>query len=529
MRPRLSRHVTAARLYFGAVLALTLAFGVVYWQAERVQAANCAPVVCVPFPSLPAPSGFATPQPGAFATPRPSATPSPSAAPSPGVGQPPVPGAQIPGQDVGLTALAQGALNGAAGLSKPLNDLVNGPNASGTWFLPIYNKMTTIGVWVLLIALLFAVLQYLVARRFGTVASAWFGWAPASVGITATAIAATNLLLAITDGLCAYMLQGLDLVGFLTHLGAALGLVAGGAGLVGGLPFVGAILGGLLVVILLGLIVELLMRHIVLYIALAWLPLTASASAWTGARSWLFRLAALEVSVIFAKFAVVVCLAIGVAAFAANPRLMGSIGDPALVTMLMGLIVLVIALVSPLVLLRILPHQFEHALQHYGNSARRRVGRVSRKWGAARIGQRFGTGLAGKSGVPIASKVAKLGAGSRIIPLSLVVSGGKVVAARGGKVLNTAGKAQHASERPSGRKAGAGQPREPGRGERPSAKPASRQPVPSGRVVPGRISSGQAPSPPPNSTPGPTRPIPKSSPPPGSNGGLPPPPSRRRP
>nr|MDQ6900787.1 hypothetical protein [Candidatus Dormibacteraeota bacterium] len=209
MWSKVRRLPLSVRLYISLATVLAGIFGLIWWSLVDAHAAPCAPIVCVPLPSLPAPqpSGFATPppQPQAFGTPTASARPTATPSPSPGVGQPPVQ-APLPGQDVGLTALAQGAENGASGLSKQLNSQLNAPNAGGNWFLPIYNKMTTIGVWILLIALLLAVLQYIASRRLGLVASSWFGWAPGSIGITAVAIAVTNLALAITDALCAYVL-----------------------------------------------------------------------------------------------------------------------------------------------------------------------------------------------------------------------------------------------------------------------------------------------------------------------------------
>jgi hypothetical protein len=360
---------------------------------------------------------------------------------------------------------------------------------SGDWFRPLYSKMTTIAIYVLLLCLLLAVLQYIVHRRFGMVAASWFGWAPGSIAITALAITVTNLLLAITDGFCAYMLQGLDIAGFLEHLAVVFALVAAGAALTGTWVFLAGFLAILILAALVGILAELLMRQVVIYVCLLWLPLVAATSVWNPARQWLYRLATLQMTVILAKFAVVVMLALGVAAFAANPAAMGSLGDPNLTAVVMGLVILVVALISPFLLLRLLPHNFEHAAAGVSNMARQRVTKLARRGGKS-LSKRYAARQAGKAGVPIATKAAA--AAGAVVPISLVISkAGQIVAARGGNVIR--------QPKPQPQAQSKGQ--DPAGHVRPTARPSPvspRRPLPPGPAGRrGRGGGGGLPSPPP--------------------------------
>jgi hypothetical protein len=419
----------STRLYFGLVAILMIAFALTWWSVRQAEAAPCNPLVCVPMPTLPPPQPSGFPQ--AFQTPTPPPTANPSPNPSP-TALPGPPGPLQLGQDVGVTALAQASAGAAGGMAKHLDSQLNAPNISGDWFRPLYDRMTTIALWVLVFCLILAAVQYVISRQFGQVMGAWFGWAPGSIAITALGITVTNLLLAITDALCAYMLGGIagDVPGFLLHLSLVLGAVGAGTALAGVMLPVAGFLAAFVLVAILGIFVELLIRQVVMYVNLLWLPFVAVSATWAPARNWLYRLAKLQFVVIFAKFAVVVVLALGVAAFAAHPAAMGDLGDPNLVAILMGLVVLAVALASPYLLLRLLPHDFEHAaseLSRIGNKkavkfVRRQITRGAKGLATKRAG--------GTSAVPIASK-----AGAAVVPIQLVIRGGRVVAARGGQAL----------------------------------------------------------------------------------------------
>lgn len=418
-------------------------------SAPAFAAAPCVPnVTCLPLPVLPTPQASAQP----FSTPTPSARPTPSPSPTQAPGPTPGPGtAPAPGQDVGVINTAVSAANGAAGLSKQVSGLLTAPAMSGDWFAPLYQRVVAIALYVLLFALLAAVVQFLVHRRLGIVAGSWFGWAPASIGITATNFTLTVLALGICDGLCAYIMQGVDVPGFLEHLAVVLGGAADGGLLTGQLAFVLLLLGLLIVLAVLGIMVELLMRQVVVYVCLLWMPLSAAASVWAPARHWLYRLAVLQFSVIFSKFAIVTVLALGVAAFAANPQATGPLGEPNLAAIVMGLVVCVLALSSPLLLLGLLPHDFSHRLAGASERMRGaawRLGNRARGAVATRIQDR----KAAEAGLPIASKAARTG--TSVVPVALVVRGGQVVAARGGRVLRASGQPPQPPLTPRSRSAG---------------------------------------------------------------------------
>jgi hypothetical protein len=458
MWPRSRRRLKLTVL--GGVLSLSAAVAPMMVLAAEV------PIPCVPVgPCLPVPPGLPKPPaPG----PRPTPLPSPTAAPTP-PGQPPVPGpAPGPaiGTDVGIGSLQAWVENGGSWQARLLQGILTGPNWGGDWFLPIYDRMTTIAIYVLLLCLLLTVLQFLLHRRFGIIAVSWLGWAPGSIAITAVAITLTNLALAITDGFSTYMLQGMgaDVPSFLMHLAAVLGLIAGGSLATGQAAFVAFMMSAFIVIGLIGIVVELLIRQLVIYTCLLWMPLVAASSVWPPARTWMIRLATLELAAILAKFAVVVSLALGVAAFAANPLSMGSLGDSNVTAIAMGLIVLGFAFVSPLALAKLLPFSFEHAASAWTGRARGAAWQSAHRVRGHLLRRGVKSGAA-QAGVPIASKAA----GAAAAPIYLTIRGGQVFLRRGRAALG-GGKSGAQAARPGRPSKQGGRRRGPGGGPPPGGR-----------------------------------------------------------
>jgi hypothetical protein len=176
---------------------------------------------------------------------------------------------------------------------------------------------------------------------------------PVSVAATAALFGVTGLLLRLTDAASALVLQGTpgDLGHFFSGVGSA--QAASAYGLLGGLVLVIFLLGGLLVW------VELLVRSSLLYLLLAFAPLTLAARVWPAARGAFRRLCELGLALVVSKFAIALALALGAVALAGGgPRAEAGVAESAgmsLAGLLGGASLMALAAFTPFVVLRLLP------------------------------------------------------------------------------------------------------------------------------------------------------------------------------
>ena len=365
------------RLWVGVALAL-LAVGAIAGEAHAL---TCPPGTTagsggctIGVGSLP---GISLPgqQPDVQPTPSPSPSPDPGSAPPAGVVG-----------ELGTEQVQWWVLSSAGHELQQLRPVVTQPTlAPGDWFRPLYGRMTAIAVWLLGLFLLLAVLQALVRGDLSLLGEAVLKHLPAAVLATAGVVSFTLLLMRVTDDLCGFVLgalgdqvwQDLDRAS-----GVAL-LAAAGTGWWG---FLATLLGvlGLLSVITISL--ELLARMALIYLAMLFLPLGFAAMVWPAARGLVRRLLELLVGLVVSKLVLVVVLVMAGVAFAAGvpvlPDQAPPQGDPAIADLLMGVILLLIAAMSPWALVRLIPlvevaasERFHHVL---GEPERRVASVVSR-------------------------------------------------------------------------------------------------------------------------------------------------------
>jgi hypothetical protein len=198
-----------------------------------------------------------------------------------------------------------------------------------------------------------ALLQGLLAGDPGAMVRAVLREVPVSVAGTALLVGITAMLLRLTDAASAAVLRGApaDVGTFLGGLSSA-GAVTGN-GLLGALVLIVFLVGGLLVWI------ELLVRSALLYLLLAFAPLTLAARVWPVARGAFRRLAELGLALIVSKFAIALALALGAAALAGGGPDTGTSSAEAAGLSLGGLLagasLMALAAFTPFVVLRLLP------------------------------------------------------------------------------------------------------------------------------------------------------------------------------
>ncbi|MEW6470929.1 MAG: hypothetical protein AB1679_01545 [Actinomycetota bacterium] len=211
----------------------------------------------------------------------------------------------------------------------------------------------TLSVGLLVACCFLALLQGLLAGDPGAMMRAVLREVPVSVAGTVLLVGITSMLLRLTDAASAAVLEGApaNVGAFLARLSSA-GAVTGN-GLLGAVVLVVFVLGGLLVWI------ELLVRSALLYLLLAFAPLTLAVRVWPVARGTFRRLAELGVALIVSKFAIALALALGAAALAGDgPETGLSSAEGAglsLSGLLAGASLMVLAAFTPFVVLRLLP------------------------------------------------------------------------------------------------------------------------------------------------------------------------------
>lgn len=206
----------------------------------------------------------------------------------------------------------------------------------------------------LLVACCFlALLQGLLAGDPGAMVRAVLREVPVSVAGTALLVGITTMLLRLTDAASAAVLQGApaDIGAFLGGLSSAGAVTSNG--LLGAVVLVVFLVGGLLVWI------ELLVRSALLYLLLAFAPLTLAVRVWPVARGTFRRLAELGVALIVSKFAIALALALGAAALAGGGPDTGMSSAEGVGLSLGGLLagasLMALAAFTPFVVLRLLP------------------------------------------------------------------------------------------------------------------------------------------------------------------------------
>jgi hypothetical protein len=244
------------------------------------------------------------------------------------------------------------------------------------WFAPLYRRMVEIAGLLMLPMLLLAFLQALLRQDSGLAIRAAFGYVPLAVVLSAVAVSLTQTLLAVTDSLSDFMLNGYQgqVAGTIAGLAGVLAAGAAGSVFTVGTSAAAVIAALVAIVAALAIVIELLARQALIYAGVLFLPLSFAGMVWPSLARWAQRLVEVVVVAVFAKFLIVSVLVLGAAAFT-SPGGGGPFDSqaPPGSTLLVGLLLVGLAALSPVALLWMLPTFESAVLAQFHGAAHRPV------------------------------------------------------------------------------------------------------------------------------------------------------------
>jgi hypothetical protein len=282
--------------------------------------------------------------------------------------------------DFGIGAMTKWVYNGGAWLGPKLYPLLTAPIGPTDWFGPLYQHMVNIGFLLLLLFTVLGLGSAILRRDFFLLVKVPFWYGPIAMFVTTLAITFTQLLEAITDGFTLYMLQagmGDHLAALLTHAAAVFGTAGAGLLFAGPESFVAflaalTIIGGFLLLLL-----ELIARQVAMYACLLFIPVTIVCLVWPPVVSIAKLMLEVLVGLITLKFVVAAVLALGATMLSASPAAMGPLGDAGFVTIVMGAVVLLAAVVGgPVFLAKAIPFAEHQAVTHWSAPPRQMAARM---------------------------------------------------------------------------------------------------------------------------------------------------------
>ncbi len=228
------------------------------------------------------------------------------------------------------------------------------PDLTASWFEGQYGVMVGVAGALALLMLMLAIIQSVIRQDIDLLVRSAFGYLPMAFILAGVAIAATGLLVAITDDISRAVVSGLGTEqsdNLLQSVGDAYknALDEGS-----GIPLFGVFLGAIILAIgAFVLWLELIIRDAAIYVCVFFLPLTFVAMIWPATGRWARRLVELLIAIILAKFVIVAILSLASAAIA-NTTVATGEGNM-FERMIAGAALLVLAAWSPFALLRLIP------------------------------------------------------------------------------------------------------------------------------------------------------------------------------
>src|SRR5439155_4839819 len=227
------------------------------------------------------------------------------------------------------------------------------PDLTASWFQGEYGAMLAVAGALALLMLMLAVIQALMRQDVWMLVRAAFGYLPMAFILAGVAIAATGLLVAITDDISSTVVSSLgggQTDNLLQSVGDAYKNALDQSS---GIPLFGVFLGAIILAIgAFVLWLEMIIRDAAIYICVFFLPLTFVAMVWPATSRWARRLVELLVAVILAKFIIVSIISLASAAIT-NTTLAGGGTNDVFERMIAGSALLVLAAWSPFALLRL--------------------------------------------------------------------------------------------------------------------------------------------------------------------------------
>jgi hypothetical protein len=256
----------------------------------------------------------------------------------------------------GVTFWVTNAAVWVTGKVGSLIDATATPDVQAEWFAGQYRAMIEVAGLLALPMLLLALIQAVWRQDLWIILRSAFGYLPMAFVFAGAAIVATQLLVSITDGLAATVVQGLGggSGNLLQSVGDAYKNALDDTS-AGAVPLFGVFLGAIILAIgAFALWLEMVIRDAAIYVALFFLPLTFVAMIWPATSRWARRLVEFLVAVILAKFVIVAIL--GLASAAITQTSLAQPGDGSVFErMIAGAALLVLAAWSPFGLLRLIP------------------------------------------------------------------------------------------------------------------------------------------------------------------------------
>jgi hypothetical protein len=256
-----------------------------------------------------------------------------------------------------MRGVTEWVTDAAVWVTGKVGDLVNAttsPDLTASWFQGEYGAMLTVAGALALLMLMLAVIQSVLRQDVSMLIRAAFGYLPMAFILSAVAIAATGLLIAVTDAMSAAVVTSLG-SGQTSNLLQSVGDAYKNAlDQSSGIPLFGVFLGA--IVLAIGAFVlwfEMIIRDAAIYICVFFLPLTFVGMIWPATSRWARRLVELLIAIILSKFVIVAILSLASAAIT-NTSVPS--GDSATFEqMIAGSALLVLAAWSPFALLRLIP------------------------------------------------------------------------------------------------------------------------------------------------------------------------------
>jgi len=254
----------------------------------------------------------------------------------------------------GVTVWVTDAAVWVTGKVGTLVENTTSPNLGARWFEGEYSTMVAVAGALAALMLMLAVIQAVMHQDAGMLIRAAFGYLPMAFILAAVAIAATGLIVAITDDISRVVVSGLD-TNQSTNLLQSVGDAYKNAVHEGsGIPLFGVFLGAIILAVgAFVLWLEMIIRDAAIYVCVFFLPLTFVAMIWPATSRWARRLVEVLVAIILSKFVVVSILSLATAAIA-NTNVANGQGQT-FERMIAGSALLVLAAWSPFALMRLLP------------------------------------------------------------------------------------------------------------------------------------------------------------------------------
>src|SRR5437667_3574359 len=200
--------------------------------------------------------------------------------------------------------------------------------------------------------LVLAVIQSVIHQDVGLLLRSAFGYLPMAFILSGVAIAATSLLVSISDDMASGVVGGVGTFQSSDLLQSVGDAYKNALDQTSGIPLFGVFLGAIILAIGAFLLwLELVIRDAAIYVCVFFLPLTFVAMIWPATSRWARRLVELLVAIILAKFVIVSILSLATAAIA-NTNVVNGEGKT-FERMIAGAALLVLAAWSPFALMRL--------------------------------------------------------------------------------------------------------------------------------------------------------------------------------